>query len=94
LWVIFALLDPDPATHVNADSSGSGSTTLIATYSRVNFPLRSPGKIPSSSLLSRGLTRFLERPVAVAAVDEAEGLLLLAVEAVAVLMRGIVALLC
>jgi hypothetical protein len=46
--------------------------------------------MPSSSLLSRGLTRFLERPVAVATVDEAEGLLLLAVEAVAVLMRGIV----
>jgi hypothetical protein len=33
LWVIFALLDPDPdpATQINAEScgSGSGSTTLV-----------------------------------------------------------------
>ncbi len=30
LWVIFALLDPDPdpATHINADPCGSGSETL------------------------------------------------------------------
>ncbi len=28
LWVIFALLYPDPATLINADSSGSGSETL------------------------------------------------------------------
>jgi hypothetical protein len=30
LWVIFALLDPDPdpATQINADSCGSGSETL------------------------------------------------------------------
>jgi hypothetical protein len=30
LWVIFALLDPDPATQINEDpsGSGSGSTTL------------------------------------------------------------------
>jgi hypothetical protein len=25
LWVIFALLDPDPATQINADPCGSGS---------------------------------------------------------------------
>jgi hypothetical protein len=25
LWVIFALLDPDPATQTNADPCGSGS---------------------------------------------------------------------
>jgi hypothetical protein len=29
LWVIFALLDPDPATQINADPCGSGSETLI-----------------------------------------------------------------
>jgi hypothetical protein len=31
LWVIFALLDPDPATQINADpcGSGSGSATLL-----------------------------------------------------------------
>jgi hypothetical protein len=28
LWVIFALLDPDPATQINADPCGSGSETL------------------------------------------------------------------
>jgi hypothetical protein len=28
LWVSFALLDLDPATHIIADSCGSGSTTL------------------------------------------------------------------
>jgi hypothetical protein len=31
LWVIFALLDPDPATQINADPSGSGSETLQET---------------------------------------------------------------
>jgi hypothetical protein len=32
LWVIFALLDPDPdpATEINADPCGSGSETLKA----------------------------------------------------------------
>jgi hypothetical protein len=31
LWVIFALLDPDPdpATPINADPCGSGSETLV-----------------------------------------------------------------
>jgi hypothetical protein len=29
LWVIFALLDPDPATQNNADPCGSGSETLL-----------------------------------------------------------------
>jgi hypothetical protein len=31
LWVIFALLDPDPdpATQINADPCGSGSETLV-----------------------------------------------------------------
>jgi hypothetical protein len=31
LWVIFALLDPepDPATQINADPCGSGSATLV-----------------------------------------------------------------
>jgi hypothetical protein len=28
-WVIFALLDPDPATQINADPCGSGSETLL-----------------------------------------------------------------
>ncbi len=28
LWVIFALLDPDPATQINTDPCGSVSTTL------------------------------------------------------------------
>ncbi len=28
LWIIFALLDPDPATQINADPCGSGSETL------------------------------------------------------------------
>ncbi len=28
LWVIFALLDPDPSTQINADPCGSGSETL------------------------------------------------------------------
>jgi hypothetical protein len=28
LWVIFALLDPDPATQINTDPCGSGSATL------------------------------------------------------------------
>jgi hypothetical protein len=34
LWVIFALLDPDPdpATQINADPWGSGSETLMTTY--------------------------------------------------------------
>jgi hypothetical protein len=33
LWVIFALLDPDPAIQINADPcrSGSGSETLKET---------------------------------------------------------------
>jgi hypothetical protein len=32
LWVIFALLDPDPepATQINADPCGSGSETLFS----------------------------------------------------------------
>jgi hypothetical protein len=30
LWVIFALLDPDPETQINADPCGSGSETLPA----------------------------------------------------------------
>jgi hypothetical protein len=34
LWVIFALLDPDPATQINADPCGSGSETLQKTISR------------------------------------------------------------
>jgi hypothetical protein len=25
LWVIFALMDPDPATQINADTRGSGA---------------------------------------------------------------------
>ncbi len=29
LWVIFAFLDPDPATQINADPCGSGSETLV-----------------------------------------------------------------
>ncbi len=35
LWVIFALLDPDPATQINADPCGSGygSETLTKTVS-------------------------------------------------------------
>jgi hypothetical protein len=39
LWVIFALLDPDPdpATQINADPCGSGSETLSK-----NLPLLSP----------------------------------------------------
>ncbi len=36
LWVIFALLDPKPATQLNADSFGSGSTTLLVTKSHKN----------------------------------------------------------
>jgi hypothetical protein len=36
LWVIFALLDPDPATQINADPCGSGSTTLL-TVSRFSW---------------------------------------------------------
>ncbi len=30
-WVIFALLDPDPAAQINADPCGSGSETLSPT---------------------------------------------------------------
>jgi hypothetical protein len=30
LWVIYALLDPDPATQINADRYGSGSETLLS----------------------------------------------------------------
>jgi hypothetical protein len=30
LWVIFVLLDPDPATQINADPCGSGSETLLS----------------------------------------------------------------
>jgi hypothetical protein len=30
LWVIFAHLDPDPTTQINADPCGSGSETLFA----------------------------------------------------------------
>jgi hypothetical protein len=29
LWVIFAILDLDPANQINADPCGSGSTTLF-----------------------------------------------------------------
>jgi hypothetical protein len=29
LWVIFALLDPDPATQINPDPYGSVSATLV-----------------------------------------------------------------
>jgi hypothetical protein len=29
LRVIYALLDPDPATQINADPGGSGSATLV-----------------------------------------------------------------
>ncbi len=36
LWVIFALLDPDPATQLNTDPCGSGSTTLLVTKSHKN----------------------------------------------------------
>ncbi len=30
LWVIYALLDPDPATQITADRYGSGSETLLS----------------------------------------------------------------
>jgi hypothetical protein len=38
LWVIFAILDPDPvpATQINADPCGSGSTTLATAVPRGN----------------------------------------------------------
>jgi hypothetical protein len=41
LWVIFALLDPDPdpATQINVDPCGSGSETLFTNLAKVNtFP--------------------------------------------------------
>jgi hypothetical protein len=40
LWVIFALLDPDPdpATQINADPCGSGSETLMCTIVHVACP--------------------------------------------------------
>ncbi len=43
LWVIFALLDPDPATQINGDPCGSGSgygsgsATLLKSPQYVNF---------------------------------------------------------
>ncbi len=32
LQIIFALVDPDSATQINADPCGSGSATLVRTY--------------------------------------------------------------
>jgi hypothetical protein len=42
LWVIFALLDPDPdpATQINADPCGSGSETLVKRVKLSSFPYR------------------------------------------------------
>jgi hypothetical protein len=34
LWVIFALLDPDPATQINADPCGSGIRNPDRKYER------------------------------------------------------------
>jgi hypothetical protein len=39
LWVIFAFLDPDPATQKNADPRGSGSTSLATAVPCVNSDL-------------------------------------------------------
>jgi hypothetical protein len=36
LWIIFALLDPDPATQINADPYGSGSEIVFSE------PLKAP----------------------------------------------------
>jgi hypothetical protein len=38
-WDIFALLDPDPATQINADPCGSGSGTLCAIAADLSFQL-------------------------------------------------------
>jgi hypothetical protein len=54
LWLIFALLDPDPATQINADPSGSRSTTLLSLFSEEKSGAllpgtQSPDKNPASS---------------------------------------------
>ncbi len=54
MWFIFALLDPDPATQINAGPSGSRSTTLVSFFSEEKsgalFPsTQSPEETPTSS---------------------------------------------
>jgi hypothetical protein len=43
-WVIFALLDPDPATHINTDPCGSGSVCGWGIQIQIQEGLKCPPK--------------------------------------------------
>ncbi len=49
MWVIFALLDPDPATQINADPCGSGSQNPVIQFSLLPYH---PREVSNSKLFN------------------------------------------